>query len=290
MLPGPSASANRAADRRHRWANRGPALCSAVTAPPPLKGERGARSPPPTAPKIFNVAPTLNKKRGSSGYIRVIFSLVRKRAPSGSNPNPGSFLDGAWGRRRSPLGRGRGGRFVRPRRQEGLSGARGRRECAEPRQARWQVEEKERGKMGAGARSGVRAATGGGGWGPHNLIESMPPPPGPDGGLGLQEGPSGRRASLSRARVSGQPLTRAGITDTGACIPEGRSRAASLKRPACTTRRGQSELERGRLRNCAPHTPDGPPPFGSSSLPPLLPSTCSPPCSRLGTNLLLCPH
>ena len=112
-----------------------------------------SEGPPPTAPKIFNVAPTLNKTRGSSGYIRVIFSLVRKRSPSGSNPNPGSFLDGAWGRRRSPLGRGRGGRFVRPRRWEGLSGARGRWECAEPRQARWQVE-KERGKMGAGARSG----------------------------------------------------------------------------------------------------------------------------------------
>ncbi|XP_040081680.1 vegetative cell wall protein gp1-like [Oryx dammah] len=54
-----------------------------------------SEGPPPTAPKIFNVAPTLNKKRGSSGYIRVIFSLVRKRSPSGSNPSPGSFLGGA---------------------------------------------------------------------------------------------------------------------------------------------------------------------------------------------------
>ena len=44
MLPGPSASANRAADRRHRRANRGPAPCSAVTAPAPLKGEQGAGS------------------------------------------------------------------------------------------------------------------------------------------------------------------------------------------------------------------------------------------------------
>lgn len=329
MLPGPSASANRAADRRHRRANRGPAPCSAVTAPAPLKGEQGAGSgcgylsahgeapargsgaadgplwrgwaaheaqgaragpdslrrsralpsasswvpaaylrasrpgtpravprpparvpteshglpapsspsptvsrapsppspavsrppvpteshglparipteshglpppvpteshglldripteseplsppshstlfsgfppvskgPPPSAPKIFNVAPTLNKKRGSSGYIRVIFSLVQKRSPSGSNPSPGSFLGGAWGRRRRPLGKGRGGQFVRPRRREGLSGARGRCECAEPRQARRQVKERE--EMGAG----VRAAIGGGGWGP----------------------------------------------------------------------------------------------------------------------------
>ena len=52
---------------------------------------------------------------------------------------------------------------------------------------------------------------------------------------------------------------------------------SSLKRPASTTRRGQSELERGRLRNCAPHTSDGPPPCGSSSLPPLLQTGDEPP-------------
>lgn len=80
-------------------------------------------------------------------------------------------------------------------------------------------------------------------------------PPGPDGGLGLQEGPSGRRASPSKARASGQPPTRAEITDWTV--------HSSLQRPARTTRRGQSELERGCLRSCALHAA-----CGSSSLRP----------------------